>query len=588
MITAQPPNSRRFRFATARTLPRAAIFSRAIALALATALIPAAPLAAEGLAGAYLAARQASFASDYANAAIYYTAALVRDPSNPVLLENSVLAQIGLGQVDRAIPIARRIQQAGIKSQFADLVMLADALHRKDYDQIAADFKAGLSAGPLVDGLVQAWAELGQGRMTEALAAFDTAGKANGLQAYALYHKALAMASAGDFDGADKILSGDAAGPLSLNRRGVVARLQILSQLERNADAVALIDASFDVELDPGMLDLRARLVAGEPLAFDAARDAAEGEAEVFLTLASALNGDGDVELTLIYARIAQFLRPENAATILFCADLLAAQKQYDLANQTYAQIPTDDPFFIPGEMGRADALYRAGKTDAALEVMAQLAKSHPGSSTIFVNLGDMLRRQDRFAEAATEYDRAIALLGEPKAAHWVIYYTRGIAQERLGNMDKAEADMRLALKLSPDQPQVLNYLGYAFVDAGRNLDEALQMIQRAVAARPDDGYIIDSLAWALYRMGRTAEAVEPMERAAELEAVDPIVNDHLGDVYWAVGRTLEAQFQWRRALSFKPEPDEEARIKRKLEVGLDVVLKEEGAKPPSVTADGN
>ena len=147
---------------------------------------------------------------------------------------------------------------------------------------------------------------------------------------------------------------------------------------------------------------------------------------------------------------------------------------------------------------------------------------------------------------------------------------------------------MRLALKLSPDQPQVLNYLGYSFVDAGRNLPEALDMIKRAVAARPDDGYILDSLAWTYYRMARFDEALEPMEKAVELDAVDPILNDHLGDIYWALGRKLEAQFQWRRAQSFSPAPKDEARIRRKLAVGLDAVLKEEGAAPLSITADGN
>lgn len=546
------------------------------------------PLTAEGLAGSYLAARHASAASDYASASVYYTAALVRDPSNPVLLENAVLAQIGLGAVDRAVPIARRMQQSGIKSQFADVVMLADTLARKDYAQVAADFQAGLALGPLVDQLVLAWGELGQGRMAEALAAFDAAATADGLQVYALYHKALALASAGDFEGADKILSGDASGPISLNRRGLMARMQILSQLERNADAVALIDASFNVELDPAMSALRTRLGAGEVLAFDMVRDATDGEAEVFLTLASALNGDADIGLTLVYARIAQFLRPGNADAILFVADLLAQQNQFDLASQTFNLIAQDDPAYIAAEMGRADALYNDGKKDAALEVMEQLAKSHGNTSAVMVTLGDMLRRGERYDDAAAVYTSAIALLGTPKPAHWSIYYTRGIAEERLGRMDAAEADMRLALKLSPDQPQVLNYLGYAFVDAGRNLDEALAMIQRAVAARPDDGYIIDSLAWTYYRMGRFADAVEPMERAAEIEAVDPIVNDHLGDIYWAVGRTLEAQFQWRRALSFKPDAKDEARILRKLDLGLDAVLLEEAGKPPAVTANGN
>lgn len=566
------------------TIFHALRFSTAMSLLLASGVA----VQAEGLAGSYLAARHASYMSDYANASVYYTAALVRDPANAVLLENAVIAQIGLGAVDRAIPIARRMQQAGLKSQFSDVVMLADALQRKDYAQVAADYKAGLSLGPLVDGLVLAWGELGQGGMTQALAAFDEAAKKNGLQGYALYHKALALASAGDFEGADHILSGGAAGPISLNQRGLLARIQILSQLERNADAVALIETTFNVELDPEMKALRDRLAAGEVLPFDLVKNAGEGEAEVFLSLAAALNGDAETGLTLVYARIAEFLRPENADTALFIGGLLAEQKQFELASQAYNRIPLGDPSYVSAEMGRADVLYRDDRKDAALEVMEQLAKKNPNSSSVLIGLGDMLRRTERYADSVAIYDSAVDLLGAPKPPHWSIYYARGIAHERLGHMDKAEADMRLALKLSPDQPQVLNYLGYSFVDAGRNLDEALDMIKRAVAARPDDGFIIDSLAWTYYRMGRFAEAVEPMERAVELDAVDPILNDHLGDIFWAVGRNLEAQFQWRRALSFEPEAKDIARIKRKLEVGLDVVLKEEAANPPAVTADDN
>jgi Flp pilus assembly protein TadD len=229
-----------------------------------------------------------------------------------------------------------------------------------------------------------------------------------------------------------------------------------------------------------------------------------------------------------------------------------------------------------------------AGKPDAGLEVLQSLARSHGNIVAVQMALGDALRRSERFADAVPAYDAAIALIATPDPRHWGLFYTRGICHERLGQWDQAEADFRTALKLSPDQPQVLNYLGYSFVDRGENLDEALAMIERAVAAQPDAGYIIDSLAWAYFRLGRYADAVEPMERAALLEPVDAVVTDHLGDVYWAVGRKLEARFQWHRALSFDPEPAEADRIRRKLDIGLDAVLTEEGAKPLTEVADGD
>ena len=208
----------------------------------------------------------------------------------------------------------------------------------------------------------------------------------------------------------------------------------------------------------------------------------------------------------------------------------------------------------------------------------------------VHVTLGDFLRSLERYGDAAEAYDRAIPLIGEPQPTHWSLYFSRGICFEREGRWEEAEADFRAALELRPEQPQVLNYLGYSLVEMNQNLDEALDMIERAVEGQPNSGYITDSLGWVLYRLGRFDEAVGHMERAVELLPIDPVVNDHLGDVYWAVGRIREAEFQWSRALSFiKPDESTDAdpeRIRRKLEIGLDGVLAEEGAPPLEVAND--
>jgi Flp pilus assembly protein TadD len=228
---------------------------------------------------------------------------------------------------------------------------------------------------------------------------------------------------------------------------------------------------------------------------------------------------------------------------------------------------------------------------DAALEVMEKLSVSHANLPVVHSAMGDLLRGADRFEDAEKAYDRSLALWEGRENTDWRTLYTRGIVHERLDNWDKAEADFRAALAISPGEPNVLNYLGYSLVEQHRKLDEALEMIEQAVAARPQSGYIIDSLGWALFRLGRYEEAVPHMERAAELMSIDPVINDHLGDVYWAVGRKLEAEFQWKRALSFieygevsqDADPD---RIRRKLDVGLDQVLADEGAKPLELVND--
>ena len=565
----------------------------AAAAAIAAAVGLAAPVQAQnGLAGPYLAARHASQENDYKAAVAYYTQALARDPSNPGLLENALVAFIGLGQVDSAVPIARRLQSTGYDSQAGNLVLLADQLKRGAFDQALEDIEAGRSVGPLVDGLAKAWGHLGAGRMAQALETFDATSRETGLSVFGTYHKALALAMAGDFEGAEALFASDEGQALHMTRRGVLAHVEILSQLERNAEAVALLTDVFGPEPDPGVAQLRAELEQGGMLPFDIVTSAQDGASEVFFTVAGALEGEAVDAYTLLYSRTAEFLRPDHVDAVLLSASLLEAQENYELATEAYRRVPADDPAFYAAELGRAETLERDGKTDAAIEVLTQLSKSHARVPIVHVTLGDMLRRLKRYDEARQAYDRAIELFDEPGRVQWIVYYARGIAHERMDMWPEAEADFRTALELEPDQPSVLNYLGYSYVEKQTNLDEALDMIERAVAARPDDGYITDSLGWVLFRLGRYEEAVPYMERATELMPVDPVVNDHLGDVLWAVGRKLEAQFQWRRALSFI-DPDEPAedvdpdRIRRKLEVGLDKVLEEEGA-PPLRVANGN
>ncbi|NNL36548.1 MAG: tetratricopeptide repeat protein [Silicimonas sp.] len=542
-------------------------------------------------AGGYLAARTAIIGSDFAEAAQYFSRALARDPGNPTLLENAVTAYVGLGDMERAVPVARRLIQTGTNSQLAGLVLFADAARTGKWDTIQSDIDAGLTVGPLFDGLTRAWSLVGEGRMSEALAAFDDVGANQGVEAFGLYHKALALASVGDFEGAAEIFSGESGNTIRLTTRGLVAYAEVLSQLERNADAIELIAATFGTNLDPFLEDVKARLEAGETLAFETVRTPEDGLAEVYFSIASALQGEAQETYTLLYSRMATVLRPDHIDALLMSAELLEALERYDLATEVYDTVPRGDPSFHAAELGRAEALRRSGREDAAIEVLRQLTKSHGHLPLIHVTLADTLRGLEEFEASIKPYNDALALIDEPDEQHWIIFFARGISHERTDQWEKAEADFRRALELQPEQPQVMNYLGYSFLEMQTNLDEALDLIERAVALRPDSGFIIDSLGWGLYRLGRYQEAVAHMEKAVELMPIDPVVNDHLGDVYWAVGRGREAEFQWHRALSFIDHEDASGdidpdRVRRKLEVGLDIVLQEEGAPPLRVAND--
>ena len=536
--------------------------------------------------GAYLAGRSAALDQDFGPAAAYFGQAVAADPANPVLLENTLAALLGLGNVSAAIPVADQIVRLGITSQFAHMTRNAAAAADGRWEDISVAIDQGQSVGPLVDGLVRAWARLGQGEMTAALAEFDAVIAAPGLKSFGLYHKALALAVVGDFEGADAILSLPPTEGMQHTRQSSLAHAQVLSQLGRNPDAVAMLDATFGPGLDPTLAALRDRLDAGEAVPFTYVSDAQTGIAEVYYSVAMALGAETSDSYVLIYGRIAQYLDPGNTEVTLLIAELLDGMQRFELANITFDLIPRDDPAFLAAELGRAAVLRRAGQSETAVEVLQQLAESQPAAGVVQATLGDALRGLSRFAEAKTAYDTALALYPPGDRARWFVLYARGITYYQLDQWPQAEADLRASLALSPDQPQVLNYLGYSLIEEGRDLAEALALIEQAVAIRPDSGAIVDSLGWALFQLGQYDEAVMQMERAAALEPVDAVVNDHLGDVYWAVGRQTEARFQWNRALSFDPEGPEAARIRAKLDVGLDAVLADEGAEPLRFAAD--
>ncbi|WP_045387607.1 tetratricopeptide repeat protein [Falsirhodobacter sp. alg1] len=541
-------------------------------LALALCL-PSATMAQD--AGAYLAAQNAASSSDHRAATYWLDRALQADSGNPDLLEGSVVANIASNNFPAAIAVAQTMGSSGLQSPAMYIALLDQQAKAKDWAAIL-DWKMDQQPiGALLENLVKSWALLGQGKPAAAMKRFDAIAATQGLESFGLYHKALALASVGDMEGAEAIFS-DADHPLALTRRGVLAHIQILSQLDRNEDAIDLATEAF-LPSDPTYKAVTAELRAGETLDWTVARNASDGVSEVFYTLASALQGEAGDTFTLLYARVATDLRPDQAEAQILVGELLDQQGQTELAIDAYDQVSPDDMLHEAAEVARADALFGNGQQDEALAVLATLIDERPDALGPQVGYADALRRMENYKDALPAYDRALRTIGRPSAQYWPVLFSRGIVHERLGQYTESEADMRAALELQPDQPDVLNYLGYALVEQGRKLDEALDMIQRAVEAEPDSGAIQDSLGWALFQLGRFDEAVEPMVQAVALEPSDPIITDHLADVYWAVGRRAEARFQWRRALSFDPTEAEAERIHKKLELGLEQVLTDEG-----------
>ena len=522
---------------------------------------------------------------DYRAVVDYGTRALARDPSNIEIMQGLLVAQIGLGDIDTGVPVARRLMQLDPENQIAGLVLLAGAMQAENWPLVLEMLESGISVGGLMDQMILAWAHLGAGRMSQSLTLLDELAEDPGSRAFAMYHKAMALALVGDFETAADILANE-EGALQMNQRGIVGYAQILSQVDRQDEALTLIDQMFPETERPELIALKAQLEAGEAVPFSALAHPRDGIARVFFTVADTLAAEADPQIVLLYSRVAEHLDQELYEATILSAQLLELLERYELAVATYGRISPEFYAYPEAALGRADALRRLDRVEEAIGELNTLAKAYPDLAPIHVALGDTLRFEDRFEEAAAAYDAAIALYGpEPAGHYWGVFFARAISHERMKQWPQAEADFRKALELNPGQASVLNYLGYSFVEMQTNLDEALSMIEQAVAAEPRSGYIVDSLGWVYFRLGRYTEAVGQMERAVELMPVDPVVNDHLGDAYWAVGRKREAEFQWSRALSFITEdsnleeikPD---RIRRKLEVGLDVVLEEEGAEP--------
>jgi tetratricopeptide (TPR) repeat protein len=297
--------------------------------------------------------------------------------------------------------------------------------------------------------------------------------------------------------------------------------------------------------------------------------DSSAGVAEVLFSLAAAMNDDQNKDVGQIYAQLALSFHADRPVVLTLLGDILSSSERYDEANATYDAIPADSVLRNNADTEVAINYQRQDKTTDAVGRMSAVLAKNADDMDAWVTLGNIQRNAEHFTEAAEAYGKALALVKPGAVEPWSVYYYRGISYEQLKQWDKAEPDFRKALLLSPDEPSILNYLGYSLIDAGQKLDEAIAMVKKAVELKPNDGYIVDSLGWAFFQLRDYDQAVTNLERAVDLKAGDPIINEHLGDAYWRVGRRLEARFQWQHAKDNKPQPDDLKRVDGKLQNGL-------------------
>lgn len=534
--------------------------------------------------GNYLAARAANIQRDSVAAAAYYRAALRADPKNPEILELAFYSVLANGEVEEAVKLAERLLQVDKNNRNARLVLGVHALKQKQYQAARQQFSQAVR-GPITDltaTLLSAWALYGA---NDTRGAIETIDKLTGPDWYGIFkdlHAGMILDLAGSKKDAGKRF--ERADKLDGSALRVVEAYGSWASRNSGKDEALKIFADFDKALPRHPLITAEMQAVGKGEKLPPLVDSPQlGAAEALYGLGAAL-GRREEELSLAnrglaYLQLALYLEPSHPMALLSLADLYEAMKKPELAIDVYRRVPEKSPLRRNADIQMAIDLDAQDHTDEAKQHLQKLIANNPQDIEAIMALGNLLRERKQYAECADAYSKGIATIAKPEKANWTIFYFRGICNERAKQWSSAEADLKKALELYPDQPHVLNYLGYSWIDQGLNLDEGMRMIKRSVEQRPDDGYIVDSLGWAYFRLGNYDEAVKNLERAVELKPVDPTINDHLGDAYWKVGRFLEARFQWSHARDLKPEPDDLQKIEAKLKNGLP-------EETPAATAD--
>lgn len=535
------------------------------------------PINAGSFAGAYLAGRVAENDNHIDLAISYFKQALTYEPNNVPMQQDMLLTLLSAGKFKDAVRQAKRLQGNTEVERYVRLTLASDALIRKNYPAVIneLEFSDPTDMDTLVSGLICAWAAFGKGNTTTAV---DDVKKLFGPVWYDLflsYHQALMNDLAGRKDDAERSYKqalndqqGGAAAPDTYERI-IISYASFLLRYNKREEAITILREGERILTGRDALkNIRERVEAGGSID-TLIKTPQDGAGEVLYDLGTAINRGGAEAFARIFLQLSETLHPHNDATLFQLADISSKLNENDRAIDIYQQIPVKSPYYRDAELRLGLILADTGKSEDAIHHLAALERDFPEDQRISMAMTSIYMQDKAYDKAVEVMNRAIARIPHLEKQNWLMLYQRGMAEERLKEWNKAEPDFRKALELYPNQPQVLNYLGYSLIDRNEKLDEALNMVKKAAELRPQDGYIVDSLGWAYYKLGRYDDAVKTLENAIKIRPEDATINDHLGDAYWQVGRKLEATFQWNHAIAGKPEPEELQKIQEKLKSGL-------------------
>lgn len=537
------------------------------------------PAPARTLVGALLSAQVAEGDYDNAGMIAYYREALAFDSGNVEFEQKLMVALISEGKFAEALPIAEKLKAVPEAERVSRVALAIDAAIKKDWSSAETLLKLALQSDldRLATGLMTGWVKYGAG---DAKGATDSIAALNGPDWFELFkqiHQAMILDASGNkaaaaaaYERVANSTSGSAAPEAWL--RAMESYARSYARQGQKKEALSVLERAFEVAPErPSLLALKAEISADAAMG-PLVASPLDGMSEVLFGLGAAIRREGSEGFSQLYLQLSLAAKPENDVALIQLASIAESLDQQLAAIDSYNAIPATSPFRRGAEMQAGLNLADLKEVDEAVKKLSGLIESDPADTRAYLALGGVHAANKDFKSAAAVYDKAVIAIGAADRNDWNLYYQRGIAHERTKNWALGEASFKEALKLYPEQPQVLNYLGYSWVDRNENLEEALGMIRKAVSLRPDDGYIVDSLGWAYYRLGKFDEATAELESAIRLRPEDATINDHLGDAFWRVGRKLEARFQWQHALDAKSEDVNNDTIKAKLEA-LDPVV---------------
>ena len=521
--------------------------------------------------GGYVKARLAEKLADPRAGELFYAVAEAGVTDERV--RQSALFQLILeGRIEKARAIAQDMRRTGNRTDLPALIAALEQLRRGEGRAALAELDKLAPKGfsQVIRPVVTAWAHALAGDRDAALQALRPLENRYGLNTYAKMERALLLDFLGETERAATAYKALVYGRGLPSLEPLVAYLALLRRGNRQAEAeTVLADMRKAFPANAVLRDVAHRLANGKPLPARAATPRG-AIAVILLELAEEIAREDLLRPAIIYARLAQWLAQDYDEVTVRLVDLLSRAGYHDLAQVEARRVAPDSPWWGAAQRAAALAQRRADDMAGAIATLDGYLTRYPEDIDSWVLFGDLLRLAEHYERAIQAYSRAIHQMQERRLRPgWYPFFARGVAFERKGDWPHAEADFLTALEKKPDEADVLNYLGYSWLDRGMRLDEAITLIERAAALKPDDGAIVDSLGWAYYVRGEIDKAVETLERAVLLMPNDPTINEHLGDAYWRAGRRREARFQWAHALAFDPEPERRLAIERKLRLGL-------------------